>query len=51
MSTAEQSHVTIIEPAEEIKPTNEGDDASQQKQHGNFSRAFGNMMRRSKRLM
>ena len=60
MSTAEESHpvVTIKEPAtpeDEAKIQNgehidENENQNNPKQH-NFSRAFGNMLRRSKRLM
>ena len=54
MSKEENHHdVTIIEPAaEEAKQNGEHIESENQnpKQH-NFSRAFGNMLRRSKRLM
>ena len=63
MSTAEESRpvVTIIEPATPITPEDEAkiqngehidenENQNNPKQH-NFSRAFGNMLRRSKRLM
>lgn len=58
MSTTEENHhVTIIEPVtpDEEKIQNgehivENESQNNPKQH-NFSRAFGNMLRRSKRLM
>ena len=57
MSTAEENHpVTIIEPAKTADGAKTQssehivENENNPKQH-NFSRAFGNMLRRSKRLM
>ena len=51
-TTSTKENITVIEPADE-KPANQqnGTEDHSKQNGGNFSRAFGNMLRRSKRLM
>uniref|UniRef100_A0A7M5WV28 PH domain-containing protein n=1 Tax=Clytia hemisphaerica TaxID=252671 RepID=A0A7M5WV28_9CNID len=55
-TTSTKENITVIEPADEKPPNqqpslNNGTEDQTKQNGGNFSRAFGNMLRRSKRLM